>query len=115
MIFVMFFALVFALVGGAAVLGFLLAIYAFRPHRLGDVLAVLKGSDYEDRAPNLAGVGLLIAAFLPIVAGFSYAVSGAKWFVDIFGEAGTNFWIWVGCAFAFGFLLGLILRSEQRH
>jgi len=115
MILVFFFALVAFLVCGGAIVGFLLALYAFRPHELGQVFALLSGSAYERHVPNQAALGLLIAALLPAIAGLSYAVSGTKWFVDLFGEAGTYFWVWVAGAFVIGFLLGLILRGERRN
>lgn len=110
MILLFFFGLVAFLVCGGAILGFLLAVYAFRPHELGQVFALLDG-----HKPNTAALGLVIAALLPAIAGLSYAVSGAKWFVDLFGAAGTYFWVWVAGAFLVGFLLGLILRGEQRN
>ncbi len=114
MIFLFFFGLVAALVCGGAVLGFLLAIYVFRPRQLGDVLALLRGSTYENRIANTAAVGLIIAALLPAIAGLSYSLSGARWFAEVFGELGKYFWVWVAGAFGLGFLLGLILRGETR-
>lgn len=114
MILIFFFGLVAILVCGGAILGFLLAIYAFRPHRLGDVMALLSGTSYGKHVPNTAAVGLAIAAALPAIAGLSYAVSGTRWFVDLFGIVGTYFWLWVAGAFSVGFVLGLILRGETR-
>ena len=114
MIFVFFFGFVAALVCGAAILGFVLAIYVFRPRRLADVFALLNGSRYQRHVPNTAAIGLILAALMPAITGLSYAVSGTKWFADIFGLAGTYFWAWVAMAFAVGFVLGLLLRGESQ-
>jgi hypothetical protein len=57
-------------------------------------------------------VGLFIAVAAPLVGGLAYAVSGTRWFVDLFGLAGTWFWVWVTIAFALGLFLGCILRHS---
>src|SRR5262245_59463639 len=103
-ILILFFAFVAALVCGAAVLVFVLAIYVFRPRRLRDLVALLDGSGVQRHLPNNAAIGLVLAAALPAVAGVAHAVSGTRWLTDIFGMAGTYFWAWVAISFAVGFV-----------
>lgn len=114
MIFIFFFGFVAVLVAGGAISGFVLALYELRPDRLADMLPLLDGSNYQHQAQNSVVIGLLLAVAIPTIAGVSYAVSGTKWFVDIFGAAGTHFWAWVGAAFVIGFLLALLLRSDPK-
>src|SRR5262245_7139980 len=105
LLFVFFFGFVAVLICGAAIVGFVVAVYAFRPHLLADVFAVQEVPDSGKRLLT-AAIGLVLAAALPMIAGLAYAVSGTKWFVDIFGLAGTYFWAWVAIAFSIGFILG---------
>ena len=114
MFLVFFFGIVAILVGGGAILGFILAVYTFRPRQLGELLEVLKVLGHDEPPPNTAFVGLALAAALPIVGGLSFAASGAKWFVEFFGVAGTYFWAWVAIAFTTGFLLGLLFPGDTQ-
>lgn len=110
---IFFFLFVAALVCGGAIVGYTLAIYALRPQRLGDLFMLLKGSEYEKTFPNSAAVGLALAMAIPAIGGLAYAVSGASWFVQLFGAAGTHFWAWVAIAFLVGFALALLLRNDS--
>lgn len=109
MIFIFFFGFVFTLLATASVLGFLTALYVVRPRLFNEMLRTLAG---EASLFAKILVGLAIAVLTPLVGGLSYAVSGSKWFVDLFGAAGTWFWGWVGIAFLAGLLLGCILRHS---
>ena len=109
MIFIFFFGFVFALLAAASVLGFLTALYVIRPRLFDEMLRSLTG---EASLFARVLVGLAIAVLAPLVGGLSYAVSGSKWFVDLFGAAGIWFWGWVGIAFLLGLLLGCILRHS---
>ena len=115
MIFIVFFGFVFLLVALGAVLGFLTALYALRPRLFTDMIATL---GHELSLIAKIAVGLFIAIATPLVGGLAYAVSGTRWFVDLFGLAGTWFWAWVAIAFTLGLFLGCILRhapSGQSH
>lgn len=113
MILLLILAIAVVLVCGGGILGFMLAVYVFRPRHLANVLAVLNGAiRHHQRETAVTTVGLVIAAVLPVVAGLAYAVSGASLFVQFLGAAGAYFWVWVAGAFTLGFLLGLILRGE---
>ena len=109
---IFFFGFVAMLVCGSAIAGYVFAIYALRPHRLGDLFTLLKGSEYEKKFPNSAAVGLALAMAIPAIGGVSYAVSGASWFVELFGLAGKHFWAWVAAAFVVGFALAMLLRND---
>lgn len=115
MILILFYAFVAALVCGGAVLGFVLAIYLFRPQRLDEMRDWRLSTGYSWLPSSLITIGLALAALIPAFAGISYAVSDTHWFLLFLGVAGTYFWAWVACAFAFGFLLGLALRQEERR
>lgn len=107
---VFFFALVFGLVGGSAIADLLLAAYIFRPAQLPDVLRVL-GRDVSKDVSVGATVGLWLACGIPVIAGAAYALSEASWMVQVFGLAGTYYWVWVAGAFLTGFVLGAFLRT----
>ncbi len=108
-IFIFFFGFVFLLVALGAVLGFLTALYAFRPRLFTEMIAAL-GHEFSLIAK--IAVGLFIAIAAPLVGGLAYAVSGTRWFVELFGLAGTWFWLWVAISFALGLFLGCILRHS---
>lgn len=109
MIFVFFFGFVFVLLVVGSVLGFLTALYVVRPRLFNELLRLLGG--VSPLAAKIF-VGLTISVCAPIVGGLSYAVSGSRWFVDLFGDAGQWFWGWVGVAFLLGLILGCILRHS---
>src|SRR5258706_1405809 len=109
MIFLFFFGFVFALLATASVLGFLTALYVVRPRLFNEMLRSL-GGEATLVAKILAGLAIAILA--PLVGGLSYAVSGSRWFVNLFGDAGTWFWGWVGIAFLLGLILGCIFRHS---
>ena len=67
MVLVFFFGIVAILVGRFAILGFILAVYTFRPRQLGELLEFLKVLGRDQPPPNTAFVGLALAAALPIV------------------------------------------------
>lgn len=109
MILILLFGFVFALLAAASIVGFLTALYVIRPRLFNEMLNLLTG---EASLFAKVLVGLTIAVVVPLVGGLSYAVSGSKWFVELFGAAGTWFWGWVGIAFLVGLLLGCVLRHS---
>jgi len=106
MIFVLFFGLVFVLVIASAVLGFATAIYVLKPSVWQQLASAERG------LMLLAQIvmGLAIAIFTPLVAGLSYALSGANWLVAVIGDAGTWFWVWVGLTWIIGLVMGCLLQ-----
>ena len=88
MILIFFFGFVFLLLAASSVLGFLTALYVMRPRLFDEMLRSL-GTEVSLFAKILAGLSISILA--PVVGGLSYAVSGSRWLVDFFGNAGTWF------------------------
>jgi len=107
MFLIFLFGLVFVLVIASAVLGFATAIYILKP-------ALWQGFASQDRRLVLLAqiaLGLVIAIFTPLVAGLSYALSGASWMVTFLGDAGTWFWVWVSLTWVIGLVMGCLLQT----
>jgi hypothetical protein len=107
MVLIAFFSLVLVLIAVSAILGFATALYLRRPSLFGQLV---EPSDEGVLLILKAGVGLAIAIFTPLVAGLSYALSGASWMVAFLGEAGVWFWAWAGLTWLAGLFMGCMLH-----
>jgi hypothetical protein len=107
MVLIAFFGLVLVLIAVSAVLGFATALYLRRPLLLGQLV---EGADDGVLLILKVVIGLAIAIFTPLVAGVSYALSGASWMVAFFGEAGVWFWAWAGLTWLAGLFMGCMLH-----
>lgn len=111
-----FFIFVLGLLALSAVLGFAFAIASFRP-RIVRFIAKHEGSG--DPIFIFGILGLALSILIPLVAGISYAMSGASWMTQFFGILGQYYWCWNAGAFATGLIMGASIRipdapSEQK-
>lgn len=103
-------AIILGLVAIAAFLGFLFALYALRPRLLA---AFVDSLGLVVSLPAKVMLGLVLAAFIPVVAGLAYAMTGATWVAEVLGQFAGWYWIWVASAFAAGAALGLMLSHSE--